>query len=74
VGVARSQATEFKNCLSDRLVMTNQFMGAEYCKRRYGERDGSPECTLPGTRADSINAAHKREQEKCVTEVRLGLQ
>lgn len=72
--VAQSRAAEFRNCLSDRLVMTNQFMGAEYCKRTYGETDASPECTLPKARADSINATQKQAQEKCVTEARLGLQ
>lgn len=72
--VAVSRAVELKSCLSDKLVTTNPYLGAEHCKRTYGNADPSPECTLPRSRAQSINATHKQEQDRCATEARLGLQ
>lgn len=72
--VAQSDAMELKNCLSDKMVMTNPYMGAAYCKRTYGATDPSSECTLPKARAESINAAHKQAQQRCATEARLGVE
>lgn len=71
--VAQSNAIELKNCLRDRLVMSNQFMGAEYCKRKYGEADASPNCTLPGKRADAVNDYYKAAKATCAAEARLGV-
>jgi len=53
---AKSQRSGLANCLSDRLVMTNQFMGASYCKKTFGTSDPSPNCTLPARRA--VNFRH----------------
>lgn len=68
------QDVAYKNCLGDKAVIANQFLGESYCKSTFGDSDASPECSLPSERAQSINVAHKQAQEKCVTEARLGLQ
>lgn len=72
--VAESSAMELKNCLKDKLVMSNQFMGAEYCQKTYGSADASPDCILPGKRADTITGYFKHSQDRCATEARLGVQ
>jgi hypothetical protein len=72
--VAESAAVELRNCLSDKLIMTNPYMGASYCKRTFAGADPSPECTLPKSRAQSLNAAHKEAQQRCATEARLGVE
>ncbi len=71
--VAESTAMELKNCLSNKVIMTNPYMGASYCNRTFGVADPSPECTLPESRANSLNATYKEEQQRCATEARLGL-
>jgi hypothetical protein len=70
---AQFQSTQLKNCLTDPAVITNQFLGASYCHRTFGGRDSSPKCALPKVLADSINLNYKENQEKCVTEAKLGL-
>ena len=72
--VAQLEAVELRNCLSDRMVMTNPYMGAAYCKRTFSGADPSPECTLPRVRAESIDTAHKQAQQRCATEARLGVE
>ena len=70
---AERNAKLLRDCLNDRQILNNQFMGADYCKKTYGEVDASPSCSLPNSQSNSINAFHKQAQEKCVTEARLGL-
>lgn len=71
--VARDKQISLRNCLADRAIMTNRFMGEQYCKSTYGVIDTSPECTLPKGRADSINNFHKQAQERCLNEAKTGL-
>lgn len=71
--LAATRAKELKDCLSDKTVTTNPYLGPGYCKRMYADAESSPECTLPRAQADSINAAHKQQQQRCATEARLGL-
>lgn len=53
--VAATRADELRSCLADKLVMTNPYMGASYCKSEYGKSDASADCSLPKGRAESIN-------------------
>lgn len=72
--VAVTRAGELKSCLSNKSVVTNPYMGADFCKRSYGDADPSPQCSLPQSRAQFINDTYKQEQDRCATEARLGLQ
>jgi hypothetical protein len=71
---AEGQSAAMKNCLTDRAIMSNEFMGAAYCRRTYGAGDPSPTCSLPTERANSLNATFKYEKERCLAEAKLGLQ
>ena len=72
--VAEINAESLKDCLHDPSVMSNQYMGAAYCKRTYGNSDPSPECTLPRKRSETVNEYHKQAQARCAAEARLGVE
>ncbi|HEU0196693.1 MAG TPA: hypothetical protein VFQ88_05695 [Nevskiaceae bacterium] len=44
-----------------------------FCKNLWGKPDASPNCTLPGGAADSINKTYKEEKAECLTQARAGL-
>ncbi|TAL53804.1 hypothetical protein [Pandoraea sp.] len=71
--VAHQQLVQLRNCLSNKLIMSNSFMGATYCKNTFGASDPSPNCSLPTPRADSINQDYGNAQQKCLEEAKLGL-
>lgn len=71
--VAAQAQTDYNHCLRDPAVMSNQFLGKAHCEKAYGQRDASPECSLPGRRSDSINAGYKDAQDKCLAEAKSGL-
>jgi hypothetical protein len=71
--VAEDRKLQYDNCLKDRMVMTNQFMGKQYCVSTYGKIDASSGCTLPGGRADTINESFKDAKDKCLVEFKNGL-
>ena len=54
--VAATREEQLKNCLSDKSIISNRYLGPEHCHSTYGGADPSPECTLPKTRAESIDA------------------
>jgi hypothetical protein len=62
-----------RNCLADRSIISNRFMGEQYCRNTYGVIDPSPECTLPKGRADPVENLHKQAQERCLNEAKSGL-
>lgn len=66
--VADDQKLNYENCLKDPLVMGNQFLGKQYCIRTFGKANPAPDCTLPGPWANSINAAYKDSQQRCLQE------
>lgn len=70
---AQAESVNLRNCLSDKMVMSNPYMGSAYCKSTYGHSDSSPDCTLPRGRSDSIDKTHREEQQKCLAEAKLGL-
>jgi hypothetical protein len=71
--VAESQAISLQNCLRDRSIMSNPYMGEAWCRKSYGSGNPSGDCTLPRARADSINKTYESEQERCLAESRAGL-
>ena len=73
VSFARSQEMSLRNCLSDRTIISNPYMGENYCRGTFRNTDSSPTCTLPKVQADSINQAFDGEQQRCLQEARLGL-
>ena len=73
-GAAKQRRVGFENCLEDRAVMSNQFMGKPYCEKTYGgEIDESGQCSLSGARSETINGIYKDAQEKCMAEAKSGL-
>ena len=66
--VAEDRKLQYENCLNDPLVMSNQFMGKQHCRKTYEKTDPSPECTLPSGRANRIKNDLKEAQEKCLEE------
>lgn len=71
--VARMQANYLQNCLADRLIMSNPYMGKKYCTQSFGDIDSSPNCSLPKIRADSINKAYQEAQQRCLAEAKSNL-
>jgi hypothetical protein len=71
--LASAQQSQYQNCLSDKFVMSNPYMGENYCKKMFTGADASPNCSLPGARADSANKTYQDEQQKCLSEAQLGM-
>lgn len=71
--VASIRQRQYQNCLSDKFVMSNPYMGESYCKQSFSDADASPNCSLPSARADDINKTYGNEQQKCMSEVQLGM-
>lgn len=71
--VARTRTMQLRNCLSDRMIVTNPYMGENYCKATFGDIDPSPNCSLPKGRAESIDQSFKDAQQRCLAEARGGL-
>jgi len=71
--VASTNAQGLQNCLSDKNIGGNPYLGENYCKRLYGGADASSTCTLPSARADGINKAFQEAQQKCLAEAQLGM-
>lgn len=71
--VARTETMRLRNCLSDRAVMSNPYLGEHYCKSTFGDIDPSPNCSLPKIRAESIDQSFKDAQQRCLAEARDGL-
>jgi hypothetical protein len=71
--VAASKRQKLQSCLTDRAVMTNQYMGEHFCRESYGSIDPSPDCVLPRSRAENINATLDAAEQKCLLEARGGL-
>jgi hypothetical protein len=49
--VAKDKNTRLKNCLNDKAVVENRYMGANWCHANHGNADASPNCSLPSSRA-----------------------
>ena len=71
--IAKIRTSQLRGCLSDQTIITNPYMGENYCKTTFGDIDPSPNCTLPKVRAESINQADKDLQQRCLAEARDGL-
>ena len=65
---------KLENCLTDKSILQNQFMGEKYCKQTFVQTEFSAECTLPKSQAEFLNAQFKQSKEKCQQEARLGLE
>lgn len=61
------------NCLADRSIISNQFMGPSYCRSTFQIRNRSPTCTLPGDAADTVNRYFTAAKQKCMDEAKAGL-
>lgn len=64
---------KLNNCLADRAIINNQFMGSSYCRSTFPYRDRSPTCTLPGSAADTVNKYFTDAKQKCMDEAKTGL-
>lgn len=73
VAVARTQKDRRQSCLADSLIMTNPYMGRNYCLNTFADTDPSPECSLPGGKADPIEQNYSDAKQRCLMEARSGL-
>ena len=71
--VSTIRTRQLNDCLKDKSITGNPYMGTQWCKSTYAVGDPSPDCSLPKSRADSINQALKDAKDRCATEARLGL-
>lgn len=71
--VSASTEIKRKNCLADPAIVNNQFMGTAYCTSTFAPTDPSPNCSLPRSRADSLNSYLEGSKKKCLDEARAGL-
>jgi len=70
--VASSKAQELKNCLADRTIVGNQFLGQRWCHAQYGNGDASSECTLPEGQADNVNKYYTDAKKQCEIDSKIG--
>jgi len=68
---ANTKTTNLRYCLADTSVMTNPYMGENYCRKTYGPINPSPDCTLLKVQADSIDQRYREAQQRCLAEARL---
>lgn len=71
--VAKDKNTRLKNCLNDKAVVENRYMGANWCHANHGNADASPNCSLPSSRAEPINKYLQTEDTRCLVEYKSGL-
>ena len=71
--VAESKKADLQNCLTNRSIMTNPYMGEHYCRENFADIDASEDCTLPKSRAESINKTYSDAEQQCLLEARGGL-
>ena len=70
---ARLRTSELQNCLTDRAIMANQYMGESYCRKTFSAEDASPDCALPISVSSPINQTLKDEDQRCLAEAKSGL-
>jgi hypothetical protein len=73
VSVANAKKADLQNCLTNRSIVTNPYMGEHYCRENFGGADPSEDCTLPKSRAESINKTLSDAEQQCLLEARGGL-
>lgn len=71
-GVATEQQSALLNCMSTPSIINNQFMGRQWCNRQYGDINPSPDCTLPGKRAENVNKYYDNAKQQCEIASRIG--
>ncbi len=70
---AASQVSRLRSCLADNLIVTNPYMGKNYCYNTFGGGNESPNCSLPKSTAEGVNKTYKEEQDRCLAESKSGL-
>ncbi|GJH30235.1 hypothetical protein [Caballeronia novacaledonica] len=71
--IASMTSQGLRNCLADKNLGGNAYLGESYCRRLYPQGDASANCSLPVSRADRINKTFHDAQEKCLQEAQLGM-
>ena len=71
--VAQQNQIDLKQCLSDPSIVNNQFMGPSWCQKQYGKIDPSPDCALPGKRADDVEEKYEAGKTQCQVEAKMGM-
>ncbi|MBT9155023.1 MAG: hypothetical protein DDT39_01713 [Firmicutes bacterium] len=71
--VAAENTRDLKNCLATPSIVQNEFMGRQWCEKQYGDIDPSPNCSLPGKRADGVNEYHAEALKQCELAAKLGV-
>ena len=71
---AAKDRSNYQYCMNDKMIISNPYMGPAYCKKTFANATESPECTLPRSIAESLNASLKDAKDRCTTEARLGLE
>lgn len=71
--VAETRKQQYENCLKNQMVLSNQFLGKQYCVSNYGTSDSSANCSLPNSYAKTINDSLKDAETKCLLESKNGL-
>jgi hypothetical protein len=71
--LAADNTRSLENCLATPSIMQNQFMGRQWCEKQYGDIDASPNCSLPGGRADNVNKYFTDAKKQCELEARTDL-
>jgi hypothetical protein len=69
---ASTKARELKNCLADRSITGNQFLGSRWCHANYGDGDASSDCSLPSNQADGVNKYYADAKKQCEIDSKVG--
>lgn len=71
--LAERNQTKLQNCLNDKSILNNQFMGEAWCHEHYGKTEFDAQCTLPSGVADDIERIRKENKERCLSEAEKAL-
>jgi len=69
--VASTKTRELNNCLETPSIVSNPYMGRQWCEKQYGDIDPSADCTLPGPRADGVNQYYTESKQQCETDAKM---
>jgi hypothetical protein len=68
--VAIQEKTRHAECLQDTASVPDALLRKAQCDHKYGEPDGTSDCSLPPTHAAMVNASLKEAEDRCVVEER----
>lgn len=72
-GLADRNQSNLTNCMNDRNIQNNPYMGESYCQKMFGNTEFDANCSLPGAVADGIEKLRTERKAACMSEAQQAL-